>query len=84
MAVEKDCSIQLLDNELNEITGGFNSENLSRAGHAVLRYGVKFPRDPEIMVPVKPDEKLEDIEKLLKEWKEKWEKRKEEKDKMGI
>ena len=68
---EKDCEIKLLDDELNEITGG---TNLDKASSALLAYGV-FPRKPisplQPMVPVKPGDKIEDIEKSLKEWKEK-------------
>lgn len=78
---EKGCEIKLLDDELNEITGG---TNLDKANFALKAYGV-FPREPisplQPMVPIKPGDKIEDIEKLLRDWKEKWEKRKEEKDK---
>lgn len=73
---EKNSEIKLLDSDLNEIAGGVNEENFKKSDYAVALYSVR-----PIITPVRPGDKLENIEKLLKEWMEKWEKRKAEKDK---
>ena len=80
---EKDCGIVLLDNELDEITGGIDE---AKPQFALKKYGGPMgpwprPSEPDILVPVRPGYKLDDIKKLLEDWEQKWEKRKADKDK---
>ena len=79
MNKEKDCGIVLLDNELNEVTAG--TDVVKKPGIAITAYMGPIISRPDVLIPVRPGDKVEEIEKLLKDWQEKWEKRKADKDK---